>query len=48
MYIVTVYHNGESIDLRDFKIGTWSEIGFWLDHYGYIDSSYSVNITFVT
>jgi hypothetical protein len=46
MYIVTVYRNGEAIDTRNFTIGTWKEIGYWLDHYGYIDNTYELKIQF--
>jgi len=51
MYCVTVYRKWftgkkESVDQRDFEIGTWKEIGFWLDHYGYIDADYEVVVTF--
>lgn len=51
MYNVRVYRiwnngptNRECVDERDFEIGNWAEIGFWLDNYGYIDSDYNVSI----
>ena len=49
MYIVTIYiaATEESVDIRFFDIGKWQEIGFWLDHNGYIDSEYKIGIRIV-
>lgn len=47
MYIVTVFHNGMALDKREFKFGTWAEIGFWLDYYGYNDPAYRLTVKFV-
>lgn len=46
MYHVTVFVNNEAVDTRDFSFGTWKEIGFWLDNYGYNDPEYNVKIKF--
>ena len=46
MYPVTVFDGRECIDTRDFDYGTWNEIGLWLDHYGYNDSRYTVQVRF--
>jgi hypothetical protein len=44
-YEVTIKRsNGEAFDSRDFKVGTWKEIGYWLDEYGYIDPAYHIDI----
>jgi hypothetical protein len=44
MYVVTIFCKDECIDSREFAIGTWKEIGYWLDHYGYIDPAYKINV----
>jgi hypothetical protein len=46
MYHVTVYKGKEAVDSRDFEFGTWEEIGFWLDHYGYNQDKYHLLISF--
>lgn len=46
MYTVLVKLHGETIDSRNFKFGTWAEIGFWLDNYGYNNDHYKVVIYF--
>jgi hypothetical protein len=48
MYQVTVLRSGtgEAVDSRDFEYGTWKEIGFWLDHYGYNDPNYVLEVKF--
>jgi hypothetical protein len=48
MYTVVVFDalNGEAVTSRDFAFGTWAEIGFWLDHYGYNDDRFYLNINF--
>lgn len=50
MYLVTIIKRAtrEAIDSRAFAYGTWAEIGFWLDKYGYNDSPYEVKIQFGT
>lgn len=44
MYEVLIFHKNECIDARDFEIGTWGEIAFWLDNYGYIDKEYEIKV----
>ncbi len=48
MYTVLVKNavTHECIDARDFAYGTWAEIGFWLDHYGYNDPGYYLKVMF--
>ncbi|MBA3351738.1 MAG: hypothetical protein H0U23_04820 [Blastocatellia bacterium] len=50
MYHVSIFYVGfnstHCIDQRDFAFGTFAEIGFFLDHYGYNDRDYRVEITF--
>lgn len=50
LYLVTIIKRAtrEAIDSRAFAYGTWAEIGFWLDKYGYNDSPYEVKIQFGT
>jgi hypothetical protein len=47
MYTVKVFHldDGRIEDERDFAFGTFVEIGYYLDHYGYNDGSYRIEIT---
>jgi hypothetical protein len=49
MYVCTiiVLATGEAIDEREFKFGTFPEIGFWLDHYGYNEPEYRMDVRFV-
>jgi hypothetical protein len=46
MYTVRVINlnNGESTDERDFDFGDFAEIGFWMDHYGYNNGNYKIEI----
>lgn len=47
MYIVTIFNLlGMAVDTRNFEFGTWQEIGFWLDHYGYNCDSFRLEIRF--
>lgn len=50
MYHVVVFITGpspqEAHDQRDFAFGTWKEIGLWLDHYGYNNDAFRVEVTF--
>ena len=48
MYTVKVLRKSDNIafDEREFEYGTFAEIGYWLDHYGYIDPEYKVEIHF--
>ena len=48
MYHVVVINKetGEAVDARQFEYGTWAEIGFYLDHYGYNDPRFELKIRF--
>jgi hypothetical protein len=48
MYHVTVIRNDEAIDSRDFEIGSFVQIGYWLDYYGYIETDCKVVIQITT
>ena len=49
-YLVSVRdkRSGKRIALLRFRIGTWQEIGWWLNESEMIDSDYRVTISFVT
>jgi hypothetical protein len=44
MYHVRIFRSGEAIDERDFSFGSFVEIGYWLDYYGYIECEYEIRI----
>lgn len=48
MYLVTVYivNTGKAVLYEKFDFGKFTDIGFWLDHHGYIDPEYKVEIRF--
>ncbi len=35
----------EAIDSASFDIGKWQNIGYWLDHNGYIEQDCKVEVT---
>lgn len=50
MYIVTIIHiqTSEAIDSRTFEVGTFKEIGYWLDDKYYNDPRYKAEIRFAS
>jgi hypothetical protein len=49
LYNVRIYHlapgfSDKPVDEETFPIGSFSEIGYWLDYCGYIDAQYRISI----
>jgi len=47
MYHVSVSRNGRIIDRTCVEIGSFREIGYWLDNCGYIEEGCTIKITIV-
>jgi len=49
-YLVSVRdkETGKRVELLRFRIGTWQEIGWWLNESELIDTRYRVTISFVS
>lgn len=46
-YHVHVYYGASKlpIDIEVFDVGRWTDIGFWLDNFGYIAAGYRIEVT---
>lgn len=45
MYLVYVYdQKGVQVAFQTFPVGSWQEIGYWLDEGGLIDPRYRVEV----
>jgi hypothetical protein len=43
-YRVTIKDTSGAVAEEHFPVGTWREIGFWLDDHGFIDSRYLIEV----
>lgn len=44
--VVIFSYDGRRIEeARQFPVGEWKEIGYWLDNNGYIDPQYEIRVT---